>query len=117
MKKDRDLNFRDMIGDIGMEIGNVIVLNSQINIDSLELSRKEYPKNEMEVINSSDRLLLTWIEHLPEPKTNDEWNIFEAILKVGQTRNLITRYTDLRIRDSNDYNGEERRKTKPLRIL
>lgn len=116
-EKEDFLKFRDIIENVGIEIGNVIVINHQINIDNLELKRNEYPKNESEIIKASDRMVLTWIEHLPYPISADEWNVFEIILKIGKSRQLINRYTDLRVKNPGDYSGEERRKTKPLRIL
>lgn len=114
----KDLLYGDLLKNIGMEIGNIIVASHTINMDSLELNRKEYPKTEKEIVHSSDCQIILWIKHLPDPRSNEEWVVMETIIQIGKSRNLINRFTDIRISDpGSTYEGEERRKNKPIRIL
>jgi hypothetical protein len=107
-----------LLKDIGMEIGNIIVTASNVHMEDLTLSHNEYPKSEGQILHSSDCQILLWIKHLPDPRSNEEWVIIETIIQIGKKRQLIKRFTDIRIPDAeSNYEGPDRRRTKPIRIL
>lgn len=115
----KDSLYGDLLKNIGMEIGNVIVGRHSEELDDMLLSYGEYPISENESIKASDCQIILWIKHLPHPKTDLQWQILEAILKTGQKRNLIERFTNVRstAHSTPYYSGIERRKIKPLRTF
>lgn len=111
-----DKFFGDLYKDIGMEIGNVVVNDTGIDIDDMKLSYEEYPYS-VKLLNSSDCQIILWLKFLPDPKNPKQWNIIEEILRIGVSRNIIKRFTDIRSPISTPYYGHERRKIKPIRIF
>jgi hypothetical protein len=115
----KDSLYADLIKNMGMEIGNVIVDKNPITLDRIELSHEEYPTNPNIMTTSSDCQILLWIKYLPSPNTPEEWNIVDALIREAQKRGLIDRYTDVRNPNSSvmSYHENDRRKNKPLRIF
>lgn len=115
--EEKDIYFKDIIPNAGIEIGNVIMVRDEKLLSQLQLDYNEYPQKESEIIKASDCLILLWIKYLPYPRTSDQWNLFERILSIAKDRRLINRFADLRSSSDKKYNGEERRINKPLRKL
>ena len=110
--------YDDIIKNIGMEIGNVIVTNDRIETSKLELHRDEYPKSYKDIIKASDCLIILWVKFLPDPISSDEWSNMATIIDVGIKRDIIKKFTDLRDPNTkSQYKGMDRRVNKPIRIF